>query len=211
VPVNRRKTDMIRKLFGATLCMLTLGSTLSAQDHAQCAPTDFLVSVGELTSDLSHDGFTSGDSILVLPDGWFQLQRRKQQMSDSTVTQKIFQSRLNEAQMQRLRNFLESPNVRDLPPYVTPQFPVNAPWFGMFDVKIRREKAIQRIGFWVWRGGTSNTPPNSTPMETKKIWQDSQIALQPLVPWLHEVEAMKLEPSVDAKPMHVCDAEEMQN
>ena len=189
--------------------LLVLASTLAiAQDNAQedrtCDAIEFLVIIGETTIEMMPNGVTAGDRIVVMPNGRFHLERRFQRLPTPSATLTIFESFLNQEQLRKLQTILDSAEVKTLPSYTLPAFPLNGPWFGAFDVRVTRDTEIQHVGFLVWQGGSKETSPNSMPEEVKKAWRDSQITLRPLVHWFHEIEALKLEPSRDAKSLSLC-------
>jgi hypothetical protein len=53
--------------------------------------------------------------------------------------------------------------------YALPVFPMAAPWFAIFDAKIGQGGQIRKVGYWLWRGGTAETSPNSTLGKIQKI------------------------------------------
>lgn len=184
--------------------MFAVPYALQGQDDPPCDSVEFIVALGEMTTDLSPRGLTTGDSLIVMPDGRFHLQRRLQQLPSKTATLKIFESSLSRDQLRALENILDELKKRDLPKYVLPTFPLDSPWFGMFEARIGGAQN-QKVGFWV------DAKEGTVPEETRNVWRDSELALRPLLRWFHEVEAMKLEPNANAKPLHLCVAESTQN
>jgi hypothetical protein len=193
VTTSRKLRDM-RRLIASTV--LALGcALLAAAQNAPPDPVPFLVSIHEQQMDLSPTGVTSSSCIVVQPDGRFHLERRRQQLPKATATLKIFESSLNSAQLQQLRDILNDESITKLPPFVQPAIPMTVPWVQALNAKIGRGREVHSVGYWVWRGGTPEGSPNSTPDNIKKAWQGAAIALRPLVEWFHEAEAMKLDPS----------------
>jgi hypothetical protein len=58
-------------------------------------------------------------------------------------------------------------------------------------VDIGEGGAARRFGYWAW--DTRNAGPN-VPANVRTHWRDSEVALRPLVEWLHR-EASNLTPS----------------
>jgi hypothetical protein len=132
---------------------------------------------------------------LVLPDGRFHLERRKEIAPNPTSSLDVFESSLDSVQLEKLQDILKGESIKKLPDYTLPAFPMAVPWFATVKAKIARDGQIRTVGYWLWREGAANESPNSTPDNAKKVWRDSETALQPLVEWFHGVEAFKLTPS----------------
>jgi hypothetical protein len=169
-------------------------TSVEAQNFARTDSPPFVVSVSEATID-NRNLVTATDCILVLPDGRFHLERRKEVAPNPTSSLSIFESSLDSMRLQQLHDILNDENVKRLPNYALPAFPMAVPWFSTFDAKIEQAGRIRKVGYWLWQGGTDETSPNSTPDSIKKVWKDSQVALQPLLEWFHGVETLKLSPS----------------
>src|SRR5579863_2601359 len=174
---------LIAYVFLFALCV----APVAAQSQLQFDPAAFLVRINEATID-NENAVTSSDCMLILPDGRFHLERRSQHLPNPVATLRIFESSLGAAQLQYLRDILHDQSIRNLPPYAPPIFPMNLPWFANVRVKIVREPEVQDVGYWIWRGGAADASPNSTPDNIKKGWQESEVALRPLLQWFHGVE-----------------------
>jgi len=165
--------------------------------YAQSKPESirFLVAIGEATTDLSSLGTSRHTCILVMPNGRFHLESRVQHLPSSVAKAKIFDYSLDSQQLQRLRDILDDEKIRQLAAYQSPPMPMAVAWSRGFNANIERGTGIQNVGYWTWRGGTPTASPNSAPESVKKTWQESEIALGPLIDWLHGIESLQLPPS----------------
>lgn len=175
--------------------LLTISFAFPLSSAGQGPPSvraAFLVRLGEGVMNLSRDGVSEHDCLLVLPDGHFHLERRTQLLPSPRAKLKIFESALPAPQFQRLREILAQESIEKLPADAPPAFPMSVPWSKFFGVEIPRGTGVQKAGYWLWTGGTPETSPNSMPENIKQEWKESEIVLQPLVEWFHELEATKL-------------------
>lgn len=182
---------MIQKLI-VSIALAIAFSPLAAGQHPQSAPPAFLLRIGEANVELSRHGIIAGDCLLVLPDGHFHLERRKQQLPNRRAKLRIFESSLSTSQLQQLREILDGEAIEKLPLYTPPVYPMAVPWSDTFIAEMARQAKVQKVGYVVWRGGTAPGSPNSTPDSVKQEWRDSETALKPLVDWFHGWEATKL-------------------
>jgi hypothetical protein len=141
------------------------------------------------------------DCMQVLPDGRFHLERRIQQLPSPSATLRVFDSWLDTAHFRKLQEILKDEKISELPPYVQPEIPMTAPRFRGVKVDIPRGTQVQSVGYWLWKGGTSDSSPNNAPDNIKTAWRDSESAMRPLVDWLHCIEALNLGPSNSASTM----------
>jgi hypothetical protein len=179
------------------LILLALSYSTSgfAQQSTNQPEGGFLIQIRESQMDLSRNGVTFHECILVLPDGRFHFERRLQQLPATTASLNILDSSLDRQQLETLQGILNDENIKTLPRYEEPKIPMAAPWTSGFVTEIPRATQIQSLGYWLWRGGTPEASPNSTAEEVKKGWRESEGALRPLVKWFHGVTSVKLEPS----------------
>lgn len=187
-----RKAVMIIVLTAAIL-KVTGGTSTAARNDSQSDNAVLVVSINEAIID-NKNASSSTDCILVMPDGRFHLERRKEIAPNPTSSLSIFESSLDSTQLQQLHDILKPEGIERLPDYALPVFPMTVPWFATFHARIERGGQIRKVGYWRWQGGTAETSPNSTPANVKKTWKDSEIALRPLVAWFHAIETLKLSP-----------------
>lgn len=146
--------------------------------------------------DLSPNGVTANDCIVVQGNGRFHLERRLQQLPDAATRVTVFESKLTKVQRQALREILDQHSIRNLPEFEAPVPPLGVTDFSLLVAEVNRQTAMQRIGYFSWQGNPMpGAPPESTPDRIKKAWQDSQEALQPLEAWRHALEGQKMQPS----------------
>jgi hypothetical protein len=189
--------------------LLLVACSLSQDVNASSIPDSFLVRIVEVTTDNQPGGMIANDCILVSPDGRFHLERRQQVIPSSSAKLRIFESSLDSFQFAKLQNLVQSENIRALQGYVSPKFPLTMSWVSDLDVRISRGEQVQTVGYWIWRGGKAGLSPESTPDNIKRIWRESQAALQPLVEWFHQVKGLQLQPST-AQPS-MCGGNEHQD
>jgi hypothetical protein len=198
----RSQRTKIRIFAGTFLSFVFVA--LAPAERPRPNPSVLLVMMAEGQNDLSRSGVNVHDCIVVMPDGHFHLERRRQQLPSPSATLGIVDSSLNNDQPRLLQSILDDEAIEKLPPYAQPALPMAVPWSRGFDAKIARDSGVQRVGFWLWRGGTLETSPNSTPDDIKKGWRDSETALRPLLEWLHGIEALNLVST--GRKSNVCEA-----
>jgi len=151
---SRPTTPLLNGRTAPLLATLIIASTLllSAQESPPTAAFDHLATIGETTVDWAK-GTNVSSCMVVLPGGRLHLERRTQRLPNPTATLQIFESTLDTAQLRQLVEILGQADPRTVPPYVLPPLPMDVPWFYTFSAEITREHAIQRGGYWDWRGG----------------------------------------------------------
>lgn len=196
VPHPGWETRKVAMVLVLTIAVFGVALETSATARNQPMPDSaaFVVTIGEATID-HQSAVTSTDCIVVLPDGRFHLERRKQVAPNPTSSLNIYESSLDSTQLQQLLNIVKKESLTKLPIYALPAFPMAVPWFSTVNAKVARAGQIRTVGYWLWRGGGADDSPTSTPDNIKKIWKDSEVALQPLLEWFHGIEASKLSPS----------------
>ena len=121
-------------------------SPLNAQDRSAFDPNAaFLISIAEGTFDNERVTIHS-DCMLVLPDGRFHLERRKQLEASSTTTLDIYESALDSTHIQRLRGILRITSVKESLGYPLPIFPLTASWFSTFYAEIPKSRQVHKVG-----------------------------------------------------------------
>jgi hypothetical protein len=123
--------------------------------------------------------------ITVAPEGRFRLDLNKQEFyGEGTTT--IFESSLNEREVQILRGLLDAEEVKSLPPYVEPVTPLPSGGGQTFIADISRGSTVQHVGYFSWIGEELGDPDS-----VKKDWKQSEAALQPLVKWFRALKSYK--------------------
>ena len=112
-----------------------------------CARDGFLVNISESQMDLSRNGVTAHGCILVLPDGHFHLERRRQQLPASTATLQIFESSLDQTQLETLLGILNDEGIRNLPPYIEPTIPMAVPFSAGSTLKLHEHPRCKTLDF----------------------------------------------------------------
>jgi len=177
------------------LAMLFFAVPILGLRQPQDSP-DFLIRITESKAELSPTGVTVNDCILVQPNGRFHLERRRQQLPEGRAKLTIYESSLTKAQLQQLREIVEQQSIEELPEFSPPTPPLGVSDFRTLVAELNRETVVKHIGFFSWRGDSRpGAPPESTPADMKKAWEDSEKALQPLADWFHGLEGRKMPPS----------------
>jgi hypothetical protein len=178
---------MIRRLIPlsplAVVLLLVLGSSVASNRQ----PRFLLRAVDGVTSTLptaGPDDFTN--CVLVMPDGRFYILLRRQEIMDGTGTAKGFEGSLNANSLRILRDLLDQESIRSAPKFDLPNTPFLSDEFQIFEARIDREAVVQRVGYFKWKGKGPDNPDL-----TKKQWQESELALQPLVEWLRALKTYK--------------------
>jgi hypothetical protein len=177
----------IRQLLVVGSVIFTLVRSPAAQ-NPRLDPHPFIVHMAESqqTSEPSAGPNNLSNCVIVLPDGHFKLVLFRQESIGGKGTMDTFESSLGQKEIQILRGLLDSNAVSKLPPYVGPNLPIGSNGFKWFEAEISRESNVQRVGYFVWWGGSAPTNPEGT----KREWQESMVALQPLVEWFRALKSM---------------------
>jgi hypothetical protein len=176
----------------ATVVMSIVVSWSSPAMESRPDPKEVVVQIGEEQTDSSPNGSQSSECIIVQSNRHFHLERRRQQLPSPTARVTIFESSLSQQQFQQLTNILQQGNFQNLPAFV--QHPVNATRLSVLNVKVRQGSGTRNVGYIAWSRHGSGSP-NSVPDDVERAWQDSEIALKPLVNWFHEIPTTGLRPS----------------
>ncbi len=197
---------MIRTAPAGLLALISI--CLAAQDNSLPAPEPVVFSLVEASMDLSPHGINASSCISVTSDGHFHIETRFQQLPQDHLLLHIYESSLDDFQMRRLKNLLDSQSIHDLGPYTHPITPMLARYISSVDVHIPHEHASQHIGYFMWDEQTAepNQSPESTPAAIKEEWRSARTTLVPLVQWFHEVEGMKW-PELPASRSILCTIE----
>lgn len=176
---------------GVALLLLAVFSSCAvlAQANPPTAQKVLPVRISEAKMDNEH-AVTSSDCVLVLPDGRLHLERRSAAKPSSTATLKIFESSLDSSELEQLRGIIKDEEASGPPEYDKQRvFFQNAPWFTSVTVDIGEGGTVRRFGYWAW--DKRNAGPD-VPTNVKTHWQDSEVALRPLVEWFHRIEESNL-------------------
>ena len=117
-------TCNVAMLLALTVAVLTVAwvTSAAAQSHPPSDSAAFVVKIDETTID--HTKLvTSSDCILVLPDGRFHRERRKEALPNPTSSLDISESSLDSTQLQRLHNILKGEDINKLPGVCTAGVP----------------------------------------------------------------------------------------
>jgi len=98
------------------LVVAFLPSAVSAQVGRPSDPQATPVRIDEGRFD-NEPGVTSSDCILVMPDGRFHVERRRQVLPSSTATLNIFESSLDSSQLQQLGDIVAEAEASRIPAY----------------------------------------------------------------------------------------------
>lgn len=124
--------------------------------------------------------------ICVSTDGRFYVWLQRQEIIGGTSTVEVFKGSLNDREMQILRTLLDQVAIKNAPHFENPKPPVGVEEFQLFEARIDRGSAVQRVGYFKYTGHE----PESTD-STKQQWRDSEVALQPLLGWVRALKSDK--------------------
>ena len=181
--------------------------SLNAQ-HAESDSRQFVVILNEGETDISPTGVNVHTCALVLPDGRFHLERRVQQLPNSSATLKIFESTLDSVQFRELQETLNGESIRKLLQFVWPAAPMIGTRFRGFRARIARGDQTQSTGYFELQGATSGKASDSEPSDIEKGWEQSKTGLRPLLQWFQGLKASKLEPSDKKSTLCSTDSEQ---
>jgi hypothetical protein len=168
---------------------------LSRAQRPRSDSTRFLVILNESETDISSTGINLSNCALISPEGRFHLERRAQQLPSHGATLKLFDSSLDSTQFRQLQEILNNESIKGLPPFVPPAPLMMGTRFRGFKATIARGEEVQSVGYFIEQGQAEEKSSHSPPSGMKRAWEQSEAALQPLLRWLHGLEASKLEPS----------------
>jgi hypothetical protein len=181
----------MRPLISFVAGILLFTATAVVQSASQDRAIDFVARIGERLTDSSPHGTNVGVCVIILPDARFHLERRVQRLPGTEATLTVVESRLTSSQFRKLLAILDDKDIKLLPPYDAPMFPINVPWFYVFSADIPRGQQNQRVGYWLWDDAEATTgSPTVTAGDTKAQWARSKMALAPLLQWLRAIEAI---------------------
>jgi hypothetical protein len=170
------------RLLTLALCLVLASSTASEK-----RPHFLLRAVDASTSMLPTAGPNNfSNCVLVLPDGRFYISLRRQEIMDGTATVKGLEGSLDLKALQILRGLLDESTIRNAPNFDHPNTPFTVDEFQVFEAQIDRDSSVQRVGYFSWRGKGPDNPDSA-----KKQWQESEVALQPLVEWFRALKTNK--------------------
>jgi len=178
---------MIRRLIRFSPLTVVLFLVLGSSATPDKQPHFLLRAIDQLISTVPTAGPNNfSNCVLVMPDGQFYVSLRRQEIMDGTATVKAFEGSLNANSMQRLHDLLNRETIRNAPKFDLPKTPLGVDEFQVFEAEINRGALLQRLGYFKWKG---RGPDNSD--LTKRQWQESELALQPLVEWFRALKTDK--------------------
>jgi hypothetical protein len=125
--------------------------------------------------------------VVVHPDGQFHLELRRQEFLDGRAALHIYEGTLDAGSVQTLKNLLDADAIKKLATPKLPRFPLSddAPLEG-FSAAISRTDRTQDVGYFVVKARGPDNPDTVV-----QEWQESQMALQPLVEWFRALKTFK--------------------
>jgi hypothetical protein len=116
--------------------------------------------------------------VVVHPDGQFHLELRRQEFLDGRAALRIYEGTLDAESVQTLKNLLDADAIKKLATPKSPRLPLSDASLEGFSAAISRTDRTQDVGYFVVK---ARGPDNSDTVVQE--WQESQMALQPLVEW----------------------------
>lgn len=181
------------------LSILAFGCAPLGTAQVQSDSNKFLVILNEGQVDISPRGVSVNNCALILPNGRVHLERRLQQLPNSSATLEVFESSLDTVLSRQLGEILNDESVKKLPPFVWPATPMMGTKFRGFKARITRGDQVQSVGYFTGPEATPerrlDSAPNTISNDIRNRWKESAATLRPLLQWLQGLEASKLEPS----------------
>lgn len=177
-----------------TSLLLLLFALSVSQAHRSRQSQELLVKIVDNHMDLAGaDNSVDNICVTIQRDGRFWLEERIQPKPGDRAELRTLKSHLTKAKLEKLEEIIGQEEVRHLPTFVAPAFPLGVNNYHAFIVRINREQMSQKIGFLAWRGEVrAGGPPASTSDDVKRAWKESEAALQPMVDWVQELKHLKL-------------------
>ena len=124
--------------------------------------------------------------VVVHADGQFHLELRRQEFLDGRAALHIYEGTLDTGSLQTLKNLLDTDTIKKLAKPKLPRFPLADATLEGFSAAISRTDRTQDVGYFVVK---TRGPDN--PDAVVQEWQESQMALQPLVEWFRALKTFK--------------------
>lgn len=181
----------------ATLLSL-LAAVICAAQEPTPNPAQFLVRISWSDLDLSVHGISENDCLLVLPDGHFHMEQRRQRLPEPRASLYIHDSVLSNFQLAQLQSLLNQKAIVDLPKFVPFPIPVNVRRRRGFRADIsRNQETVQSVGYMEWELSKPNgVSEPAVAIQRSKALAKSQgsakTALDPLLQWFMGVESQQL-------------------
>jgi hypothetical protein len=176
------------KLLPALLLLIIVNPMMQAQEPSlSLTPGSFIVWLGERQTDLSPQGVSSMDCIVVRPDGGFHIEHRTQQLPSTNVKVSVSEGKLTGTELEQLQEIIDRPSIREMAQrsLYNPPRPIGTPVSrANFVATISRDTTLQSIYYQDWSGrdASGSTDP-AAPTE-----RAAEQTLQPLVTWFQGVE-----------------------
>ena len=134
--------------------------------------------------DLSPHGTTGGLCAIVWTDGRIHAERRVQTLPSPRATVQVYDWTMDPSDVMKLQQLLASEDTRKLPGFRPKPLTEHVFAVYSFTVDIPRPDGVQYAGFEQFRRlGPTRAPTN----QLLDVHPKSQMALQPLLDWLHTV------------------------
>lgn len=212
---NTKEVGMLRHEKSGVAQLLVLLSILAiaypALAFAQNIQSDsgaFLVILNEGETDISSRGVNLHECALILPDGRFHLEQRVQHLPNSNANLKVFESSLDSAQFRKLQEILNDETVKELPPLTSPATPMAVTKFRGFTARIARGEQVQSVGYLEAQQQTVEKSTDLAHSDMKKGWEQSKVALRPLLQWFQALQGVNREPSRGKSTLCSIDSEQ---
>lgn len=177
---------MFRKLSVSATILIGLAAVASSRE-SKPDPRLVLVRMVDSWSTLRPTAgpINIGNCVAVAPDGHFHLELHRQEFyGEGTTT--VFESSLNERELQILQGLLNAERVKDLPLFEEPITPLQSENYEIFTAEVLTGSNMREVGYFSWKGQGPRNPDS-----VKAEWEGSKTTLQPLVEWFRALKVNK--------------------
>lgn len=173
----------------------------------QTTPTimrEFPIRIDENQTRLRTEGTLDIACVVIRSDGSFRFEHRLQDVNSKSDKTDVFKGKLKRTNLKHLIDMLRRREVRQLPRFTKPSFPLSTSEFHFFNITTGRGGDSFQTGFFAWSGKVPDgASPASTPRDVKAEWARAQKALAPIVNWFQTLPKLKMTP-VKSQPTQ-CD------
>jgi hypothetical protein len=187
------ETSMRTKLFTKIAIFVTVLCLQPNPVAAIRTNGELLMRLGIVQDSRAADGHSSRECLVVRSDRSYHLERRIQPKGQAGYNLEVYEGMVAPNKFDELETILGSTQIRALPDFRAPQFPISISTFEMLTLDYRVQNVRRRLGYFNARGDTPpDTSPGNTPENIKSEWGTSRAVLHPLVLWFSDFETSGL-------------------
>jgi hypothetical protein len=182
--LNPANVISFQKMVGV-MCLLMY---LTFVCYSQTENSNVMLSLHETQIDLSN---RTGENVtacgIIYSNGSYHVERRIQRMDTFAVTSLIYEDTLSSAQMSKLTDIVDQPNVKSLHDFVQPTVSPANHFAHFFNARIDRHGNLQDVGYLIWKGPDLASSLDGEPSTVITAQRTAEKALTPLTIWFHSL------------------------